>query len=67
MRRIGYLAGGSAKVNVNYLDAFRQGLRELGADDEAPAVAMTEEMPTGGDGAAWLRNASTIKRVDSIG
>jgi len=30
VRRIGYLAGGSAKVNVTYLDAFRQGLRELG-------------------------------------
>jgi|SRR5215831_13934923 len=30
VRRIGYLAAGSAKVNVNYVDAFRQGLRELG-------------------------------------
>jgi hypothetical protein len=37
------------------------------ADDEAEAVATTEEMPTGGDVAAWLRNASTIQRVDSIG
>ena len=30
VRRIGYLAGGSAKVNVHYVDAFREGLRELG-------------------------------------
>jgi hypothetical protein len=30
VRRIGYLAGGSAKINVNYVDAFRQGLRERG-------------------------------------
>jgi putative ABC transport system substrate-binding protein len=28
--RIGYLAGGSASFNASYVEAFRQGLRELG-------------------------------------
>jgi hypothetical protein len=37
------------------------------ADDKAEAVATTEDMLTAEEIAAWLRNASTIKRVDWIG
>src|SRR5262252_5644908 len=51
VRRIGYLDQGSAALNKPYLDALRQGLRDLGWDNESVKIearfaeGKTERLP----------------------